>query len=190
MPASPAAKRNATKFSRWPCWSPSSRCWMKPIPAWISTPCALSRPVSTPCGLRRTAGHDRRQHPREQRRAAVFPVLGLQRGGDGVELGGLEARRLQACGHCGAEEGVPDSVPFGPEAGGGTGAHRGRDTYCGNASLSGVCAAQRARDLPGIAALVAAHGAGNLREVTGDTYYRVITEYKVLIAIDSGFPRV
>jgi hypothetical protein len=38
-PASPAAKRSATRFSRWPCWSRAWRFSTKPIPAWISTPC-------------------------------------------------------------------------------------------------------------------------------------------------------
>jgi Fe-S cluster assembly ATP-binding protein len=48
-PAFPAARRSATRFSRWPCSNPSSPCWMKPIPASISTPCALSAAASTPC---------------------------------------------------------------------------------------------------------------------------------------------
>ena len=44
----------------------------------------------------RPAGHDRRQHAREQRRAAVLPVLRFQRGGQGTEPRGAEARRLQS----------------------------------------------------------------------------------------------
>ena len=34
---SPAAKKSATRFSKWPCWNPNWPSWMKPIPAWILT---------------------------------------------------------------------------------------------------------------------------------------------------------
>ena len=52
--ASPAARRSATRFSRWPCSNPSSPSWTRPIPASISTPCASWPAASTPC-----AGPDR-----------------------------------------------------------------------------------------------------------------------------------
>ena len=37
MSASPAARRSATKFCRWRCWSRGSRCSTRPIPASTST---------------------------------------------------------------------------------------------------------------------------------------------------------
>jgi Fe-S cluster assembly ATP-binding protein len=49
MSASRAARRSATRFFRWPCWSRSSRCSTKPIAASISTRCVSSPAASTSC---------------------------------------------------------------------------------------------------------------------------------------------
>src|SRR5207245_888170 len=51
---SPAARRSATRFCRWRCWSPSSRCLTRRIPASTSTPSRWSPTASTGC-VRRTA---------------------------------------------------------------------------------------------------------------------------------------
>ena len=47
--ASPAARRSATRSSRWRCWSPRSPSSTRPIPASTSTPCASSPTASTRC---------------------------------------------------------------------------------------------------------------------------------------------
>ena len=46
---SPAARRSATRCSRWRCSSPTSPCSTRPTPGSTSTRCATSRPASRRC---------------------------------------------------------------------------------------------------------------------------------------------
>ena len=66
----------------------------------------------------------------------------------GLNLVGLKRAGYKHSGDRRAEEGVPDPVPLRAEAGRRPGAHRDGSPHSRNAPPGGVCAPQRARDLP------------------------------------------
>jgi len=74
----------------------------------------------------------------------------LQRSGQGSQSGWIEARWIQTFRDCHVEEGLPDSLPFRPQAGRRPRQNRNRNCHAGSPPTGGLRPPESTRHLPGI----------------------------------------